>query len=102
MISYLKLLEYFLYAFFFALIGLKATTDGVLRGSGDVVFFTISNLVNLSIRVVAAHALANVIGVQAVWMAIPLGWGANYLFSYIFYKKGKWKKNHVLKQVMEE
>lgn len=89
-------------AFFFALIGLKATTDGVLRGSGDVVFFTISNLANLSIRVVAAHALANVIGVQAVWMAIPLGWGANYLFSYIFYKKGKWKKNHVLKQVMEE
>lgn len=88
-------------AFFFVLIGLKASTDGVLRGSGDVVFFTISNLVNLSIRVVAAHGLAGIIGVQAVWMAVPLGWGANYMLSYIFYRTGKWKKNHVLKEVGE-
>ena len=85
-------------AFFFILIGLKASTDGVLRGSGDVVFFTVSNLVNLSIRVAAAHALAGIIGVQAVWIAIPLGWGVNYILSYVFYRRGKWKKTRVLKE----
>lgn len=95
-ISYLSFI-----AFFFALIGLKASTDGVLRGSGDVVFFTISNLVNLSLRVVAAHVFAGIIGVQAVWISVPLGWGANYILSYIFYRRGKWKKTHVLKQVTE-
>lgn len=85
-------------AFFFILIGLKASTDGVLRGSGDVVFFTVSNLVNLSIRVAAAHAFAGIIGVQAVWIAIPLGWGVNYILSYVFYRRGKWKKTRVLKE----
>lgn len=88
-------------AFFFVLIGLKASTDGVLRGSGDVVFFTISNLVNLTIRVSASHIFAGIIGVQAVWMAIPLGWGANYIISYLFYRSGKWKRNNLMKEVTE-
>ena len=34
--------------FFFICIGLKAVTDGVLRGAGDVVVFTLANLVNLA------------------------------------------------------
>lgn len=33
-------------AFFFVCIGLKAITDGVLRGSGDVVVFTLANLID--------------------------------------------------------
>ena len=33
--------------FFFVFIGLKAITDGVLRGAGDVLVFTLANLVNL-------------------------------------------------------
>ena len=38
-------------AYFFVCIGLKALTDGVLRGSGDVVVFTLANLCNLAVRV---------------------------------------------------
>ena len=38
-------------AFFFVCIGMKAITDGVLRGAGDVVVFTLANLINLGIRV---------------------------------------------------
>lgn len=83
-------------AFFFVFIGLKAITDGVLRGAGDVVVFTLANLTNLSIRVSFAFGLAGVIGVQAVWMAVPLGWCANFVISLIRYLSGKWSNKRLI------
>lgn len=84
-------------AFFFVFIGLKAITDGVLRGAGDVVVFTLANLVNLSIRVALAFALSPIWGVQAVWIAVPIGWAANYLISFIRYLSGKWSRKKLIK-----
>ena len=83
-------------AFFFVFIGLKATTDGVLRGSGDVVVFTAANLVNLTIRVAVANLLAPVWGVAAVWYAVPMGWTANYLISFCRYLSGKWCEKRLI------
>ena len=77
-------------SFFLALIGLKAATDGCLRGAGDVAVFTIANLVNLSIRVFVAFQFAPVLGPQAVWFAVPIGWAVNYLISLCRYLSGKW------------
>lgn len=79
-------------SFFFILIGLKAATDGVLRGSGDVLAFTISNLANLSIRVFVANFFAPRYGIAFIWYAIPLGWFANYALSFIWYRTGKWRQ----------
>lgn len=76
---------------FFILIGLKMITDGVLRGSGDMKMFTIANLVNLGIRVVVAFLFAPIYGISMVWIAVPIGWLANYLISFAEYKTGKWK-----------
>ena len=76
---------------FFALIGLKACTDGVLRGAGDMIVFTIANLVNLTIRVYAAFHFAPIWGVAAVWYAVPMGWIANYVISFSRYLTGKWR-----------
>lgn len=76
---------------FFLLIGLKMTTDGLLRGAGDMKAFTIANLVNLSIRVVVAFAFAPLYGIRMVWIAVPIGWLANYIISYAEYRTGKWK-----------
>lgn len=90
-VSYLSFI-----AFFFVLIGLKATTDGVLRGSGDVVTFTIANLVNLTIRVVAANLCAPYWGAAAVWRAVPMGWAANYLISLCRYLTGKWREKKLI------
>jgi putative MATE family efflux protein len=84
-------------AFFFVFIGLKAITDGVLRGSGDVVVFTLANLINLGIRVTFAFTMACVIGVQAVWIAVPIGWATNYLISFIRYLSGRWEKKKLIK-----
>ncbi len=83
-------------AFFFICIGLKAITDGVLRGAGDVVVFTLANLINLGIRVTVAFALSPVWGVQAVWFAIPMGWTTNYLISFVRYLSGKWSRKKLI------
>ncbi|MEG0687460.1 MAG: MATE family efflux transporter, partial [Hungatella sp.] len=77
-------------AFFYVLIGLKAATDGVLRGAGDVLVFTLANLVNLSIRVFVAFHFAPIWGPQAVWMAVPMGWATNYVISFARYLTGRW------------
>lgn len=82
--------------FFFLCIGLKAATDGVLRGAGDVVVFTLANLVNLGVRVAGAFLLAPVIGVAAVWYAIPAGWTVNYLISLCRYLGGKWSRKRLV------
>ncbi len=84
-------------AFFFVFIGLKAITDGVLRGSGDVVVFTLANLVNLGIRVTIAFTMAPHWGVQAVWIAVPMGWCANFVISFIRYLSGKWSEKKLIK-----
>lgn len=84
-------------AWFFVFIGLKAITDGVLRGAGDVVVFTLANLLNLGIRVTAAFTLAPLIGVQAVWFAVPMGWAANYFISFIRYLSGRWSRKKLIK-----
>lgn len=78
-------------AVFYVFIGLKSATDGLLRGAGDVLVFTLANLINLSIRVFVAFQLAPVWGVQAVWYAIPMGWAMNYLISFGRFLTGKWK-----------
>lgn len=83
-------------AFFFVFIGLKAITDGVLRGAGDVVVFTLANLINLGIRVAFSFGMAGMIGVQAVWIAVPIGWSANYLLSLTRYLSGKWSKRKLI------
>ncbi len=81
---------------FFLLIGIKAITDGVLRGAGDVNMYMAANLINLTIRVLVANLLAPVAGVQAVWWAVPIGWGVNAFISYIWYKTGRWSRKRVI------
>lgn len=89
--SYLSFLS-----FFFVLIGLKAITDGVLRGAGDVLVFTLANLVNLGIRILFAFEMSGILGVRAVWMAVPLGWCANYLISFVRYLSGGWSRKRLI------
>jgi Na+-driven multidrug efflux pump len=79
-------------AWFYALLGFKMSTDGVLRGSGDMVIFTVANLINLVMRVLLATNLAPVFGVHMVWYVVPIGWAVNVALTLMQYKRGKWKK----------
>lgn len=83
-------------AWFLAFLGFKACVDGVLRGAGDMLVFTLANLVNLGIRVSAAFYLAPLWGVKAVWCVVPVGWFANYFISFLRYLTGKWKVRRVI------
>ncbi|MCI8659998.1 MAG: MATE family efflux transporter [Lachnospiraceae bacterium] len=82
---------------FFCLIGFKATTDGVLRGSGDVGIYMIANLINLGIRVFVARFFSPIYGIQFVWYAVPIGWAVNYLISFCWYQTGHWKTKQMVK-----
>ena len=77
---------------FYILIGLKMATDGVLRGAGDMGAVTAANLVNLTLRVVLAAVLAPRLGIRMVWYAVPVGWAANYLISFLRYRTGRWRE----------
>ena len=81
---------------FFVLIGLKASTDGVLRGAGDVGVYMAANLANLAIRVIVANLCAPIWGIEAVWYAVPMGWAVNFLISFSWYLTGRWKRKKLI------
>ena len=76
---------------FFLILGLKTTTDGILRGAGDVKVYMIANLVNLAIRVSVARLGAPIFGIWIIWSIVPVGWFVNFLISYVWYRTGHWK-----------
>lgn len=81
---------------FFSFLGFKAVTDGILRGSGDVKVYMLANLVNLAIRVAVARLVSPVWGIAFIWYAVPMGWAANFLISYFWYRTGNWKKKRLV------
>ena len=83
-------------AYFYVFIGMKAISDGVLRGAGDMPVYMIANLVNLASRVLIANLLSPIYGVQMIWYAIPIGWFLNFAISFIWYLTGHWKKKRII------
>ena len=80
--DYMKWLGYF-----FIFMGIKMATDGVLRGLGIMRPFLIANMVNLAIRLSVALIFAPCFGIAFVWLAVPAGWFANFLISYVALRK---------------
>lgn len=81
---------------FYIVLGLKTTTDGILRGSGDANVYMIANLVNLTIRVSVAQLGIPFWGIETVWYIVPIGWLVNFAISYIWYRTGRWKKQNLV------
>ena len=77
---------------FFIFMGIKMATDGVLRGIGNMRPFLIANMVNLAIRLSVALIFAPRFGIAFVWLAVPAGWLANFVISYLALKKS-WPKD---------
>ncbi len=78
---------------FYIVMGFMNSTNGVLRGSGDMKVFMASTLCNFGTRVIMAFALAATpLGKSAIWWAIPLGWAVGFIISLIRFLSGKWKK----------
>lgn len=77
-------------SFYFA-ISMKLISDGVLRGTGDMMGFMVSTFGDLIIRVVLAYILSIPYGTTGIWMSWPFGWVIGTVISIFFYKKGSWK-----------
>ncbi len=88
--------------FFFSFLGFKAITDGILRGAGDIQVYMLANLINLAIRVVVAQLCSPIWGIELIWYAVPMGWAANYLISYLWYRTGNWKRRNLLKNEKQD
>lgn len=73
--------------YFFIFMGIKMATDGVIRGLGIMRPFLIANMVNLAVRLSVALIFAPRFGIAFVWLAVPAGWLANFLISYMAFRK---------------
>lgn len=88
--------------FFFSFLGFKAITDGILRGAGDIQVYMLANLINLAIRVAVAQLCSPIWGIELIWYTVPMGWAANYLISYLWYRTGNWKRRNLLKNEKQD
>jgi putative MATE family efflux protein len=83
---------------------------GVMRGAGDTLIPMFLTLISLwVIRIPAAvllsqesvqlfgHSLKGAgLGASGIWWSIPAGWGFGLLFSFIYYRTGRWKTKSVV------
>ena len=84
---------------FYLLFSTMFTTNGVLRGAGDTLIPMFITLFSLwIIRIPGAYFLSDKIGETGIWWSIPLGWSMGTLFSYLYYRTGRWKTKSVIKQ----
>lgn len=71
---------------------------GVMRGAGDTIVPMFITLFALwIIRIPFAWLLSHKIGIDGIWWAIPIAWFIGMVFSYIYYRTGKWKSKSVVK-----
>ncbi len=77
---------------FFAFIAVKIPLDGILKGSTDMLGFTLGTSVDLVVRVVGAFILGKLFGYEGIFFAWPLGWSLGMIISVIMFFAGRWKK----------
>lgn len=76
---------------FYLVVSMKLTTDGLLRGSGSMVWFMIATFSDLILRVALGYILAVPFGTTGIWMSWPIGWIIGTVMSLVFYWKGVWR-----------
>lgn len=76
---------------------------GVMRGAGDTLIPMFITLFSLwIIRIPASYYLSTRMGVVGIWWGIPIAWIIGMVFSYIYYKTGRWKNKGVIKYKVAE
>jgi putative MATE family efflux protein len=71
---------------------------GVMRGAGDTLVPMFLTLFSLwIIRIPFAWLFSSRIGETGIWWAIPAGWAAGFILSFLYYLTGRWKTKVVVK-----
>lgn len=81
---------------FYALMGIMNTCTGVLRGAGDILWFLMVTLINLSSRVILAYSMSGMLGAKAIWWSIPIGWGIGFAIGFVRCLSGKWQRSSLI------
>lgn len=82
---------------FFFVIGTSFMLTSAIRGAGDSIFAMISSLISLWLaRIPASYILSSILGVEGIWMGIPIGWVVGFVVTGIYYKKGYWKNKSII------
>lgn len=84
---------------FFLIFCVMYITNGVLQGSGDVVYPTAGSMTSLVVRVIIANIMARfpAIGYRSIFYSIPVGWVCGTAIVFIRYLTGRWKHKSVVK-----
>ena len=70
---------------------------GVLRGAGDTLIPMFITLFSLwLVRIPIAYFLSGKFGYIGIWWAIPISWIIGSIFSYIYYRTGRWKQKSII------
>ena len=85
---------------FFLIFCVMYITNGVLQGSGDVLYPTLGSITSLTVRVIVANIMAvfPAIGYRSIFYSIPVGWFFGTAIVFIRYLTGKWKEKGIVKQ----
>jgi putative MATE family efflux protein len=70
---------------------------GVLQGAGDIMLQSVATLTALTLRIILGYAgvAVGILGYNAAWVTLPIGWVAALVITLIRYYSGKWKTKAV-------
>jgi len=75
------------------MIVIKLMTDGIIRGSGAMIYFVVATVPDLILRIGFALVLTKSFGSTGIWMAWPFGWIVATALTLIFYRKLGYKND---------
>lgn len=71
---------------------------GVMRGAGATLVPMFITLLSLwLIRIPFTWFLSHHIGLTGIWWAIPISWSIGLALSYLYYRKGNWRKKVIVR-----
>ncbi len=83
---------------FYIIFSTMFSTNAIMRGAGDTMIPMFITLIALWIvRVPSSYFLSNIFGEVGIWWSLPLAWFIGLIFSFSYYKTGRWKRKNIIK-----
>ncbi|WP_010295610.1 MATE family efflux transporter [Clostridium senegalense] len=83
---------------FFIAISTSFMLTSAIRGAGDSMFSLISSMISLwAVRIPSSYVFSKYLGVNGIWIGIPVGWIVGWFVTFWYYKRGRWQKKSVIK-----
>jgi putative MATE family efflux protein len=88
---------------FYLVFATMFTFSGVMRGAGDTLIPMFITLLALwLIRIPVAYFLSGKVGEIGIWWAVPIGWTAGMIMSFLYYRTGRWKRKVLVPVILED